>query len=87
MIEIITLYYDPQHHAFHPNPVNSRRNVPTSAKVIAQQIDSRDASVFISRMHTKYVKGRKTGRFPSIEIIRLELSLFIELKNYKSRLV
>lgn len=51
MIKIITLYYDPLHHEFHPNPMNSKRKVPSSAKVIARQIDSRDVMLLISRMH------------------------------------
>lgn len=86
-IEIITLCYDPVAHEFHPNPINSTRNVPTTAKVIARQIDRQDAEVFISRMHTKYVKGRKRGRFPTIDIVRLELELFVKLKNYQRKLV
>lgn len=86
-IEIITLYYSEQHHEFFPNPMDNKRNIPVGAKVIARQIDSRDAEVFISRMHTKYVKGRKRGQFPTLEIVRLELELFIKLKSYHCKLV
>lgn len=86
-IEIITLYYSEQTSEFFPNPMDSKRNIPVGAKVIARQIDSRDAEIFISRMHTKYVKGRKRGKFPTLEIVRLELELFIKLKSYHSKLV
>lgn len=86
-IEIITLYYDPIRHEFHPNPVDSKRNVPPTAHIIARQIDKRDAELFIGRMHTKYVKGRKSGRFPTIDIVRLELELYAKLKDYKQKLV
>lgn len=86
-IEIITLYYSEQTNEFFPNPMDSKRNVPVGAKVIARQIDSRDAEIFINRMHTKYVKGRQRGKFPTLEIVRLELELFIKLKSYHSKLV
>lgn len=86
-IVIITLYYSEQTHEFFPNPMESKRNVSVGAKVIARQIDSRDAEVFISRMHSKYVKGRKHGQFPTLEIVRLELELFIKLKSYHRKLV
>lgn len=55
--------------------------------VITEQIDEKDACAFIRRIHKKYVKGRKRGRFPSSEIINLELELFMKLKNYRRKLV
>lgn len=86
-IEIITLHYSEQTCEFFPNPMDSKRNLPVGAKVIARQIDSLDAEQFINRMHSKYVKGRKRGRFPTLEIVRLELELFMALKSYHRKLV
>lgn len=110
-IEIITLHYSELTCEFFPNPMDSKRNLPVGAKVIARQIDSRDAEQFINRMHANrrtkqeqrelahyalqeggrpkvnYVKGRKRGRYPTLEIVRLELELFMALKSYHRKLV
>lgn len=60
---------------------------PEGYKVIAVQIDRVDAERFIHQMHRKYVFNRKKGRFPTYSIVKLELELFITLKDYKRRLV
>lgn len=62
-------------------------HVPIGYEGIAAQIDRKDAEIFINKMHLKYVKGRKSGRFPSTEIVKLELELFMKLKDYKQKLV
>ena len=46
-----------------------------------------DAEKFISQMHRKYVWKRKTGRYPTCSIVKLELELFVRLKNYRRKLV
>lgn len=60
---------------------------PQGYRLLATQIDKQDAEIFIERMHRKYVKGRKTGRYPTASILKLELELFVKLKNYRRRLV
>lgn len=85
-IEIISLNYSPMSNDFYIRD-NARNYVPSDAVCIAPQMDKKDATVFINRMHRKYVAGRKTGRYPSTEIVELELQLFMKLKDYKSKLV
>ena len=55
--------------------------------VIAEQMEEKDAKAFIRRIQKKYVNGRKRGRFPSTEIINLELELFMKLKSYRRKVV
>lgn len=62
-------------------------HVPNGYVGVAPQIDKKDAEIFINKMYLKYVKGRKTGRFPTPEIVKLELELFMKLKDYKQKLV
>ena len=50
-------------------------------------MDRQDAETFVDRMHRKYVRGRKSGRYPTAQIIKLELELFVKLKTYRRRLV
>lgn len=61
--------------------------MPPGYSVIAMQIDQRDGMEFIRRLQNKYVKGRKRGRFPTTDIVKLELELFMKLKNYRRKLV
>lgn len=60
---------------------------PLGFSVIAEQIDRKDGSEFIRQMTNKYVRGRKSGRFPTTDIVKLELELFMKLKNYRRKLV
>ena len=60
---------------------------PQGYKLLATQMDRQDAETFVDRMHRKYVRGRKSGRYPTAQIIKLELELFIKLKTYRRRLV
>lgn len=61
--------------------------VPAGYIVVAEQMDAKDALKFINQMHTKYVKGRVNGRYPSFDVITLELELFLKLKDYRRKLV
>ena len=61
--------------------------VPSGYVVIAEQMDRKDVETFVKRIQRKYVEGRKSGRFPTTEIIMLELELFIKLKTYRRKLV
>lgn len=59
---------------------------PLGYSVIATQIDQRDGTEFIRRLQNKYVKGRKRGRFPTTDIVKLELELFMKiLRNERKR--
>ena len=60
---------------------------PEGYKVMAVQMDKTDAERFVSQMHRKYVWNRKKGRYPTNSIVKLELELFIKLKDYKRKLV
>ncbi|MBR1927377.1 MAG: hypothetical protein IJ840_06470 [Bacteroidales bacterium] len=79
-IEIVSLNYSQVSNDFYIRD-NARNYVPQDAVTIAPQMDKKDATVFIGRMHRKYVAGRKTGRYPSLEIVQLELQLFMKLKG------
>ena len=61
--------------------------VPSGYVVVTEKMDAKDALRFINQMHTKYVKGRVNGRYPSYDVIVLELELFMTLKDYKRKLV
>lgn len=67
--------------------INPKGYTPPGFTVITEQIDRKDGNEFIRRMRNKYVRGRKRGRFPAIDIIRLELELFMKLKDYRRKLV
>lgn len=85
-IQIVSLCYSYEQSRFEliipPSEV-----APQNYKLLATQIDRQDAETFIDRMHRKYVRGRKRGRYPTMSIVRLELELFIKLKNYRRKLV
>lgn len=67
--------------------INPKNYFPLGFSVIAEQIDQKDGAEFIRQMQVKYVKGRKRGRFPKTDIVKLELELFFKLKNYRRKLV
>lgn len=85
-IQIVSLCYSYEQSRFEfivpPTEV-----APQGYKLLATQMDSQDAETFVDRMHRKYVRGRKSGRYPTAQIIKLELELFIKLKTYRRRLV
>ena len=85
-IQIVSLCYSYEQSRFEfiipPTEVE-----PQGYKLLATQMDSQDAETFVDRMHRKYVRGRKSGRYPTAQIIKLELELFIKLKTYRRRLV
>ena len=85
-IQIVSLCYSYEHSSFEL-VVPPSEIAPQGYKLIAPQMDRQDAETFIDRMHRKYVRGRKSGRYPTAQIIRLELELFVKLKNYSRRLV
>lgn len=65
----------------------SETTIPSGYVAITEKMDAKDALKFINQMHSKYVKGRVSGRFPSYDIIMLELELFMALKDYHRKLV
>ena len=67
--------------------LNPEDYLPAGYVVVTEKMDAKDALKFINQMHTKYVKGRVNGRFPSYDVIVLELELFMTLKDYKRKLV
>ena len=85
-IQIVSLCYSYEQSRFEfivpPTEV-----APQGYKLLATQMDRQDAETFVDRMHRKYVRGRKSGRYPTAQIIKLELELFIKLKTYRRRLV
>ena len=85
-IQIVSLCYSYEQNRFEiivpPSEV-----APQGFRLLATQMDRQDAETFIERMHRKYVRGRKSGRYPTAQIIKLELELFIKLKTYRRRLV
>ena len=85
-IQIVSLCYSYEQSRFEfiipPTEV-----APQGYKLLATQMDRQDAGTFVDRMHRKYVRGRKSGRYPTAQIIKLELDLFIKLKTYRRRLV
>lgn len=89
MIEIkfIKLIYSYAHNDLSAVEIRPEGYTPAGYEVIAGQIDQKDAAAFIRRIRSKYVRGRKSGRFPAADIVRLELELFMKLKNYRRKLV
>lgn len=85
-IQIVSLCYSYTHNRFEM-VVPPSEIAPEGYKVLAIQIDRADAEKFISQMHRKYVWKRKTGRYPTCSIVKLELELFVRLKNYRRKLV
>ena len=85
-IQIVSLCYSYTHNRFEL-VVPPSEIAPEGYKVLAVQIDRADAEKFISQMHRKYVWKRKTGRYPTCSIVKLELELFVRLKNYRRKLV
>ena len=85
-IQIVSLCYSYEQSRFEfiipPTEV-----APQGYKLLATHMDRQDAETFVDRMHRKYVRGRKSGRYPTAQIIKLELELFIKLKTYRRRLV
>lgn len=85
-IQIVSLCYSYEQSRFEfiipPTEV-----APQGYKLLATQMDRQDAETFVDRMHRKYVRGRKSGRYPTAQIIKLELELFVKLKTYRRRLV
>ena len=67
--------------------IKPEKYTPLGYSVITTQIDQKDGGEFIRQMEVKYVRGRKTGRFPTTDILKLELELFMKLKNYRRKLV
>lgn len=85
-IQIVSLCYSYEQSRFEiivpPSEV-----APQGFRLLATQMDRQDAETFIDRMHRKYVRGRKTGRYSTLSILKLELELFVRLKNYRRKLV
>ena len=85
-IQIVSLCYNYAQSRFQ-TIIPPSTDTPLGYELIAEQIDRRDAEIFLQRLHRKYVRGRKSGRYPAASIVRLELQLFTELKDYNQRLV
>ena len=85
-IQIVSLCYSYEQSRFE-FIISPTEVAPQGYKLLATQMDRQDAETFVDRMHRKYVRGRKSGRYPTAQIIKLELELFIKLKTYRRRLV
>lgn len=85
-IPIVSLCYNYSQSKFQ-TIIPPSTDTPAGYELIARQIDRRDAEIFIGRMHSKYVRGRKQGRYPTADILRTELELFVKLKDYKRKSV
>ena len=44
-----------------------------------------DAFAFCQFMDRKYVDNRKTGDYPELSVVKLELDLFLKLKNIRRK--
>lgn len=86
-IKMMKLIYNYPHSDLSLSEIKPEGYKPPSYSVIAAQIDRKDGAEFIRQMTNKYVRGRKSGRYPTTDIVKLELELFIKLKNYRRKLV
>jgi hypothetical protein len=80
---IINLDYSENQRLFHFD------NVPESGKpgwVMLKAMTMEDAMQFCAFMDKKYVNGRASGTLPELSIVKLELKLFFELKNFRRKL-
>ena len=89
MIEIkfMKLVYSYPHSDLSLVETKPERYIPSGYTVITSQIDRKDGREFIRRLQNKYVRGRKRGRYPAADIVKLELELFMKLKDYRRKLV
>lgn len=83
-IGIINLDYCEKQRAFHfdDEPTKFRTKSWTSLKAMALE----DAIKFCEFMDKKYVNSRVSGILPELSVVKLELSLFFELKNIQRKL-
>ena len=86
-IKMMKLIYSYQHSDLSLSEIRPAGYKPASYSVIADQIDRKDGAEFIRQMQMKYVRGRKSGRLPTTDIVKLELELFMKLNNYRRKLV
>lgn len=83
--EIIMLEYSERQHCFYYNSEPEKSGNNTWAKLKLMSLS--DAIAFCTQMERKYEIGRKTGKMPSLEIVKTELTLFFQLKSYRRKLV
>ena len=86
-IKFVKLIYSYNHNDLSAVEIRPEGYMPAGYYLIVGQIDEKDALAFIRRIRRKYIKGRKSGRFPSQEIVIIELELFMKLKDYHRKLV
>lgn len=86
-IKIMKLIYSHAANDLSAVEIKPEGYIPAGYILITPQMEEKDAHAFVRRMHRKYVKGRKRGRYPLSDIIMLELELFMKLKSYHRKLV
>lgn len=86
-IKFMKLIYSYSHNDLCLAEIKPEGYMPSGYLIVTGQIDEKDGKAFIRRMQNKYVRGRKRGRFPATDIVKLELQLFMKLKTYRRKLV
>ena len=82
---IIDLCYSEDQRLFH---FATEVNQPAAKDwVILKTVDLTDGEQFFEFMDNKYRKYRKSGEFPELKIVKMELDLFFELKKVRRKLV
>lgn len=54
--------------------------------VVLKTMSSDECEEFTDFMDKKYIVGRKSGQFPELKVVKLELDLFFELKKSRRKL-
>ena len=84
-MEIVILEYSERQKSFHYN-LDLNDNIERASWVKLEKMPLVDAESFCDFMDKKYCKGKHNAQFPPLDIIKLELSLFIKLKAYHRKL-
>lgn len=82
MNEIVRLEYNNKQHLFHFNDTD------TASKdwVFLDNLSLNDCKDFCEFMDKKYVNGRVSGILPELAVVKLELELFLQLKQHRRKL-
>lgn len=78
------LEYNEKQRCFHYNSGQHDENIWGWVKL--RDMSEGDCNTFCDFMDKKYVNGRVTGVLPELAVVKLELSLFFELKTHRRKL-
>ncbi len=81
---IYRLEYNENQRCFHFDSGNHDEN--TCNWVNLKIMSNDECNDFCDFMDKKYVNGRVTGMLPELSVVRLELDLFLKLKNNRRKL-